>query len=34
MEEEREIKDQLTFSRSFSTPITDSRGMEQVQCAA
>lgn len=30
MEEERVIKDQLIFSRSFSDPITDRRGMEQV----
>lgn len=30
MEEEHEIKDQLIFSRSFSTPITDTHGMEQV----
>lgn len=30
MEEEHEIKDQLIFSRSFSTPITDRHGMEQV----
>ena len=30
MEEERAIKDQLIFSRSFSDPITDRVGMEQV----
>lgn len=30
MEEERVIKDQLIFSRSFSDPITDRVGMEQV----
>lgn len=30
MEEERAIKDQLIFSRSFSDPITDRMGMEQV----
>ena len=30
MEEERMIKDQLIFSRSFSDPITDRVGMEQV----
>ncbi|HEY4535220.1 MAG TPA: Y-family DNA polymerase [Enteractinococcus sp.] len=30
MEEEREIKDQLLFSRSFSEPITDREQMEQV----
>ncbi|MGL3808133.1 Y-family DNA polymerase [Paeniglutamicibacter sp. R2-26] len=30
MEEEHEIKDQLIFSRSFSAPITDTHGMEQV----
>ncbi|KAA0977195.1 Y-family DNA polymerase [Paeniglutamicibacter gangotriensis] len=30
MEEEHEIKGQLIFSRSFSTPITDTHGMEQV----
>lgn len=30
MEEERVIKDQLIFSRSFSDPITDRMGMEQV----
>lgn len=30
MEEEREIKDQLIFSRSFSEPITDRDAMEQV----
>ncbi|MBP2376454.1 Y-family DNA polymerase [Paeniglutamicibacter psychrophenolicus] len=30
LEEEYEIKDQLIFSRSFSTPITDAHGMEQV----
>lgn len=30
MEEERMIKDQLIFSRSFSDPITDRMGLEQV----
>ncbi|MGP5258045.1 Y-family DNA polymerase, partial [Glutamicibacter ardleyensis] len=30
MEEERVIKDQLIFSRSFSDPVTDRVGMEQV----
>ncbi|WP_461634880.1 Y-family DNA polymerase [Glutamicibacter soli] len=30
MEEEREVKDQLIFSRSFAEPITDRVGMEQV----
>ena len=30
MEEERELKDQLLFSRSFSEPITDREQMEQV----
>src|SRR5690625_6779434 len=30
MEEERELKDQLLFSRSFSEPITDRKHMEQV----
>ncbi|MCS3494473.1 DNA polymerase V [Arthrobacter sp. JUb119] len=30
MEEERAIKDQLIFSRSFAEPITDRVGMEQV----
>lgn len=30
MEEEREVKGQLIFSRSFSDPITDRVGMEQV----
>ena len=30
MEEEREIKDQLIYSRSFSQPVTDQDGMEQV----
>jgi DNA polymerase V len=30
LEEEREIKDQLIYSRSFSQPITDQDGMEQV----
>ena len=30
MEEEREIKDQLIYSRSFSEPVTDRDGMEQV----
>ena len=30
MEDEREIKDQLLFSRSFSEPITDREQMEQV----
>ncbi|MGP9784628.1 Y-family DNA polymerase [Glutamicibacter sp. AOP12-B1-11] len=30
MEEERVVKDQLIFSRSFSDPITDRVGMEQV----
>lgn len=30
LEEAREIKDQLIFSRSFSTPITNAQGMEQV----
>src|SRR5699024_3275407 len=30
MEEEREIKDQLIYSRSFSQPVTDRDGMEQV----
>ena len=30
MDEEHEIKGQLIFSRSFSTPITDTHGMEQV----
>ena len=30
MEEEHEIKDQLIFSRSFSTPITNTHDMEQV----
>lgn len=30
MEEEHEIKNQLIFSRSFSDPITDRLGMEQV----
>ncbi|MGP5265239.1 Y-family DNA polymerase, partial [Glutamicibacter arilaitensis] len=30
LEEERVIKDQLIFSRSFSDPITDRVGMEQV----
>lgn len=30
MEEERVIKDQLIFSRSFSDPITDRVGIEQV----
>lgn len=29
MEEEREVKGQLIFSRSFSDPITDWIGMEQ-----
>ncbi|TQL74379.1 DNA polymerase V [Enteractinococcus coprophilus] len=30
MEQEREMKDQLLFSRSFSEPITDRERMEQV----
>lgn len=30
LEEERKIKDQLIFSRSFSNPITNTREMEQV----
>ena len=30
MEEEREIKDQLIYSRSFSEPVTSRDGMEQV----
>jgi len=30
MEEEREVKDQLLYSRSFSEPITDREQMEQV----
>ena len=30
MKEEREIKDQLIYSRSFSQPVTDRAGMEQV----
>lgn len=30
LEEEREIKDQLIYSRSFSQPVTDRDGMEQV----
>lgn len=30
LDEEREIKDQLIFSRSFSTPITSTQDMEQV----
>jgi len=30
MEEERELKDQLLFSRSFSEPISDREQMEQV----
>lgn len=30
MEEERELKDQLLYSRSFSEPITDREQMEQV----
>lgn len=30
LEEEREFKDQLIYSRSFSQPVTDRDGMEQV----
>src|SRR5699024_5734196 len=30
MEEERQMKDQLLYSRSFSEPITDREQMEQV----
>lgn len=30
LEEEREIKDQLIYSRSFAEPVTDRNGMEQV----
>ena len=30
LEEEREIKDQLIYSRSFSQPVADRDGMEQV----
>lgn len=30
LEEEREIKDQLIYSRSFAEPVTDRDGMEQV----
>lgn len=30
LEEEREVKDQLIYSRSFADPVTDRDGMEQV----